>query len=208
MVRYPRAENPAAKKKAITAIAHTLLKIAYQVLKSGTPYHEPGADFYVRRESPAQRQAFLERQLQKLHPGCTVISPSAPGGRLNARRLTTSPDPRPGAAAVSGTPALPAGQSAPSRTLAPPRSGSAAARPAGTSFVSVRNHAPLRGAAVGHENWVPGRRRADRRWRGLAGSGGGRGGRCTVVLTCRPSSPFVLGPFEAGVRLAPESLAG
>ena len=61
-----------AKKKAITAIAHTLLKIAYQVLKSGVPYQEPGADFYTRRESPQQKQAWLERQLQKLHPDCTV----------------------------------------------------------------------------------------------------------------------------------------
>jgi len=78
--RFGGDKNPAAKKKAITAIAHTLLKIAYQVLKSGTPYQEPGADFYTRRESPEQKQAWLERQLQKLHPGCTItitISPEA-----------------------------------------------------------------------------------------------------------------------------------
>ncbi len=75
--------NPGAKKKAITAIAHTLLKIAYQVLKTGTPYQEPGADFYTRRESPAARQAFLERQLQKLHPGCTItITVSPPEAAL------------------------------------------------------------------------------------------------------------------------------
>jgi transposase len=82
--RFGGDKNPGAKKKAITAIAHTLLKIAYQVLKAGTPYQEPGADFYTRRESPAQRQAFLERQLQKLHPGCTIaitISPPEPPDR-------------------------------------------------------------------------------------------------------------------------------
>jgi transposase len=76
--RFGGDKNPGAKKKAITAIAHTLLKIAYQVLQAGTPYQEPGADFYDRRESPAQRQAYLERQLQKLHPGCAInitISP-------------------------------------------------------------------------------------------------------------------------------------
>src|SRR5205814_8258859 len=74
--RFGGDKNPAAKKKAITAIAHTLLKLAYQVLKSGTPYQEPGADFYTRRESPEQRQAYLLRQLQKLNPGCTItISP-------------------------------------------------------------------------------------------------------------------------------------
>ena len=53
--RFGGDKNPAAKKKAIIAIAHTLLKIAYQVLKSGTPYQEPGADFYTRRESPGQQ---------------------------------------------------------------------------------------------------------------------------------------------------------
>jgi len=76
--RFGGAKNPGAKKKAITAIAHTLLKIAYQVLKSGTPYQEPGADFYTRRESPEQKQAWLERQLQKLHPGCTVTITISP----------------------------------------------------------------------------------------------------------------------------------
>ena len=70
--RFGGDKNPAAKKKAITAIAHTLLKIAYQVLKSGQPYTEPGADFYTRRESPGQRQAYLLRQLQKLNPGATI----------------------------------------------------------------------------------------------------------------------------------------
>jgi transposase len=64
--------NPAAKKKAITAIAHTLLKIAYQVLKSGVPYQDLGADFYTRRESPDQQRAYLERRLQRLYPGRTI----------------------------------------------------------------------------------------------------------------------------------------
>ena len=76
-----RGQEPRrAKKKAITAIAHTLLKIAYQVLKSGTPYQEPGADFYTRRESPEQKQAWLQRQLQKLHPGCTIAITISPPG--------------------------------------------------------------------------------------------------------------------------------
>ena len=92
----------ARRSKAITAIAHTLLKIAYQVLKSGTPYQDLGADFYTRRESPEQKQAYLERQLQKLHPGCTVtitISPS-PGEAALAPAADLSPHPAsPGAAA-------------------------------------------------------------------------------------------------------------
>jgi transposase len=76
--RFGGDKNPGAKKKAITAIAHTLLKIAYQVLKTGTPYQELGADFCTRRESSAARQAYLERQLQKLHPGRTVTITISP----------------------------------------------------------------------------------------------------------------------------------
>jgi len=76
--RFGGDKNPGAKKKAILAIAHTLLKIAYQVLSTGTPYQDLGADFYTRRESPAQCQAFLERQLQKLHPGCTITVTISP----------------------------------------------------------------------------------------------------------------------------------
>ena len=67
----------AAQKRAITAIAHTLLKIAYSVLKTGTPYADLGADFYTRRESPDARQDYLMRQLHKLNPGCVItITPT------------------------------------------------------------------------------------------------------------------------------------
>ncbi len=69
--------NKGAQKRAITAIAHTLLKIAYSVLKTGKPYAELGADFCTRRESPDARQDSLMRQLQKLNPGCVIsITPA------------------------------------------------------------------------------------------------------------------------------------
>jgi hypothetical protein len=48
MVVTVAATRARARRKAITAIAHTLLKIAYQVLKTGTPHQGPGADFYTR----------------------------------------------------------------------------------------------------------------------------------------------------------------
>ena len=53
-------------------------KIAYQVLKSGVPYQDLGADFYTRRESPEHKQAWLERQLQRLHPDCTITITISP----------------------------------------------------------------------------------------------------------------------------------
>jgi transposase len=70
--RFGGDKNPGAKKKAITAIAHTLLKIAYQVLRSGEPCAEPGADFCTRRNSPESQQAWLLRKLEQLNPGATI----------------------------------------------------------------------------------------------------------------------------------------
>jgi transposase len=75
--RFGGDKNPAAKKKAITAIAHTLLKIAYQVLKSGTPYQELGADFYTRRESPEHKQACSNASCESSIPAAPSPSPSA-----------------------------------------------------------------------------------------------------------------------------------
>jgi transposase len=70
--RFGGARNKGAAKRAIIAIAHTLLKIAYQVLKAGKPYTDLGADFYASRESAQARQDYLIRQLQQLNPGCAV----------------------------------------------------------------------------------------------------------------------------------------
>jgi len=75
--RFGGPKNPAAVKKAILAVAHTLLKIACQVLRSGKPYADLGADFCTQPESPEQRRAYLLRQLEKLSPGCTItITPA------------------------------------------------------------------------------------------------------------------------------------
>ena len=75
--KFGGPRNKGAQKRAITAIAHTLLKIAYSVLKTGKPYADLGADFYTRRESPDARQDYLMRQLQKLNPSCVItITPT------------------------------------------------------------------------------------------------------------------------------------
>jgi hypothetical protein len=75
--KFGGVKNKGAKKRAIIAIARTLLKIAYAVLKSGRPCQEPGAGFYTKRESAQARQDYLMRQLQKLNPGCTItITPA------------------------------------------------------------------------------------------------------------------------------------
>jgi transposase len=70
--KFGGARNKGAVKRAIMAIAHALLKIAYHVLKTGKPYHDLGADFYTSQDSPQARQDYLLRQLQKINPGCTI----------------------------------------------------------------------------------------------------------------------------------------
>jgi transposase len=70
--KFGGPRNKGAQKRAIIAIARTLLKIACQVLKTGTPYHDPGAGFYDNRESPQARQDYLIRQLRALNPGCRI----------------------------------------------------------------------------------------------------------------------------------------
>ncbi len=75
--RSPGVPDKGAKKRAIIAIAHILLKIAYAVLKAGTPCQEPGAGFCTRRDSAQAREDYLLRQLHKLHPGCVItITPT------------------------------------------------------------------------------------------------------------------------------------
>ncbi len=75
--RIPSGHRGLASQKAITAIAHTLLKIAYQVLKSGTPYQELGADFYTRRESPEQEQPDWNASCKNSTPAAPAPLPSA-----------------------------------------------------------------------------------------------------------------------------------
>ena len=69
--RFGGRKNPAAKKKAILAIAHTLLKIAYQVLKSGTPYQDLGCRLLhpagVTRAAPGLPAAPARKAQPRLH---------------------------------------------------------------------------------------------------------------------------------------------
>jgi len=76
--RFGGPKSKGAQKRAIVAIAHTLLKIAYQILKAGRPYADLGAGFYDSRETTQARQDYLIRQLRKLNPGCHItITPEA-----------------------------------------------------------------------------------------------------------------------------------
>ena len=58
--------NQAAKKKAIVAIAHTLILIIWHMLAENVPYTDLGADFYARRSDPGKEAQRLIARLQAL----------------------------------------------------------------------------------------------------------------------------------------------
>jgi transposase len=63
--RYRRIMRHRGHKKAVTAVAHSMLVTAYHVLARRTPYHELGADYFDRRHAErVTRRAIqaLERQ--------------------------------------------------------------------------------------------------------------------------------------------------
>lgn len=76
VLRFGGYRNPGAKKKAIIAIAHTLMVIIWNVLASDSPYTDLGAGFYDRRSDPERETRRLIAKLEAL--GHTVtIEPAA-----------------------------------------------------------------------------------------------------------------------------------
>jgi len=73
--RYRRVMRHRGHKKAVVAVAHALLRTIYHLLAQGTPYHDPGPDYYDRRHAQrAARRAIetLERQGYRV-----VLEPAA-----------------------------------------------------------------------------------------------------------------------------------
>jgi transposase len=76
VLRFGGYRNPSAKKKAIVALAHTLIVVIWNVLASDTPHADLGPDFYQRRTNPECETRRLIAKLQAL--GHTVtIEPAA-----------------------------------------------------------------------------------------------------------------------------------
>jgi transposase len=63
--QYHRLARRRGKKKALVAVAHTLLVMCYQVLRKGRPYQELGDD-YLDKLEPERRTKHLVRQLESL----------------------------------------------------------------------------------------------------------------------------------------------
>jgi transposase len=76
VLRFGGYRNPAAKKRAIVAIAHTLAVIIWHVLATGKPYTDLGPDFYTNREDPAAQTQRLIAKLEALGHK-VVLTPAA-----------------------------------------------------------------------------------------------------------------------------------
>jgi transposase len=74
--QYRRLARRRGKKRALVAVAHTLLMMCYEVLKRGEAYRELGAD-YLDKLEPERRTKHLVRQLEKLGHKVTLETQEA-----------------------------------------------------------------------------------------------------------------------------------
>jgi transposase len=76
--QYRRLAAKRGQKRASLAVAHSILVIAYHLLKNKVPYHELGGDYFDRIRTAGLKRYYLKR-LEQL--GVSVIeSPAVSGG--------------------------------------------------------------------------------------------------------------------------------
>ena len=75
--QYHRLRGRRGPKKAVCAVAASILTAAYHMLKDGTVYQDLGPDHFDRRASPEDQANRLARQIAKLGFTCTLAP--APG---------------------------------------------------------------------------------------------------------------------------------
>lgn len=61
--KYHRLAPRLGKKKALIAIAHSLIKIIYHILRDGTEYKDPGPNYYTKEERE-RRVRRLKKQIE------------------------------------------------------------------------------------------------------------------------------------------------
>jgi transposase len=73
--QYRRLASRRGKKRAILAVAHSILVIAYYMLQRKEPYREAGGDFFDRLQ-PEDTARRLVKRLESLGYQVTLRSPS------------------------------------------------------------------------------------------------------------------------------------
>jgi transposase len=75
--QYHRLAGRRGQKKAIVAVAHSMLVICYHIMKRKEPYHELGGDYFDRRRPEATAKRLLKR-LEQLGFNVTVAPSTVP----------------------------------------------------------------------------------------------------------------------------------
>ncbi len=70
--RYQRLASRRGKRRAIVAVAHSILVSIWHMLSDGTPYVELGGDYFDQRKKEV-KVSYLTRQLEKLTGGTVQI---------------------------------------------------------------------------------------------------------------------------------------
>lgn len=74
--QFQRLRARRGPKKAVCAVAASILTAAYHMLKNGTPYADPGTNHFTKI-APATRAKALARQIERLGFSC-AIAPAEP----------------------------------------------------------------------------------------------------------------------------------
>jgi transposase len=74
--RYYRVKGHRGHKKAVVAVGHQILEIAYYIMRDGVTYHELGADYFQRGQTERAARRHV-RQLEALGYQVTIEKPAA-----------------------------------------------------------------------------------------------------------------------------------
>lgn len=75
--RYEQIKHRRGHKKAIAAVAHSILIAAYHILRDDVSYHDLGGDYFTRRAGPARIAKRLIAQLERLGHTVTLQTSTA-----------------------------------------------------------------------------------------------------------------------------------
>ena len=75
--QYPRIAKRRGPNKAIVAVAHSILVVAWHLLTNGALYDDPGAKFFERNHDPAVEAKRLQRRIEALGYDVTITQLAA-----------------------------------------------------------------------------------------------------------------------------------
>ena len=76
--QYEQVKRRRGHKKAIVAVAHSILIAAYHILKDDVPYQDLGGDYFTRRADPNRIAKRLVAQLERLGHTVTLETSEVP----------------------------------------------------------------------------------------------------------------------------------